>query len=103
MANIEEKAKTAGTADSPKAPSAPAFQAPKKKRKWLKRVILLAAVLVALFLVLRACGKNGKKSSSEMFFCFNKFKINSLNLFLSAPASGVFPAKTFKSSPLMSL
>ena len=37
---------------SPQAPQeGPVFQAPKKKRKWLKRLIILLAVLAVLFFV----------------------------------------------------
>lgn len=47
--------------------AAPAFQAPKKKRKWPRRVIIIAVILVALFLALRSCGKNAVQSLSGMY------------------------------------
>lgn len=64
MANFEEKTKVAG---GPEASAAPAFQAPKKKRKWPKRVIIIAAVVVILFLALRACGKSATQSLSGLY------------------------------------
>lgn len=64
MAIFKEKTKAAG---GPEAANPPAFQAPKKKRKWPKRVIIIAAVLVALLLALRACGKSAVQSLSGAY------------------------------------
>lgn len=50
---------------SPQTP--PAFQAPKKKRKWPRRVIIIAVIALALFLTLRACGKSAVQSMSGMY------------------------------------
>lgn len=47
--------------------AAPAFQPPKKKRKWVKPVIIVAAIAVALFLALRACGNSAVQSLSGMY------------------------------------
>lgn len=46
---------------------APAFQAPKKRRKWPRRLIILAVVVLALFLALRACGRSAVQSMSGMY------------------------------------
>ncbi len=64
------KGKTKGDAGEPTAAvksAAPAFQAPKKKRKWVKPVIILTVIVVALFLLLRACGNSAVQSLSGMY------------------------------------
>lgn len=47
--------------------SAPKFQPPKKKRKWPKRLAIVAVIAVALFLLLRSCGKGAVQSLSGMY------------------------------------
>ncbi len=47
--------------------SAPKFTAPKKRRKWPKRVIILAVVLLALILLFRACGGSATQSAGGSF------------------------------------
>ena len=56
MSKLKEKGKPADPSSNKEKTASPAFKAPKKKLKWLKRVILLAAVAAALFFALRACG-----------------------------------------------
>lgn len=47
--------------------SAPKFQAPKKKRKWPRRVIIALVVVAVVFFALRACGKSAVKSMSGLY------------------------------------
>lgn len=47
--------------------AAPAFQPPKKKRKWPMRLAIVAAIAVVLFLLLRACGNSAVQSLSGMY------------------------------------
>lgn len=61
------KKKTAVPPAEGQAPSTPAFQAPKKKRKWVKPVIIIVAIVVVLLLVLRACGNSAVSSLSGMY------------------------------------
>lgn len=61
------KKKTAAPAADGQTPSTPAFQAPKKKRKWPKVVIVIAVIAVALVLILRACGNSAVSSLSGMY------------------------------------
>lgn len=52
---------------APTEAGAPKFQAPKKKRKWPKRLAIVAAIVLILFLVLRSCGKSAVQSLSGMY------------------------------------
>lgn len=47
--------------------SAPKFQAPKKKRKWPRRVIIAVVIVAVLFFALRSCGKSAVKSMSGLY------------------------------------
>lgn len=55
------------TTQHKEAPGKPKFQAPKKKRKWPRRVIIVLVIVALLFLALRACGKSAVKSMSGMY------------------------------------
>lgn len=58
---------TEETTQHKEAPGKPKFQAPKKKRKWPRRVIIVLVIVALLFLALRACGKSAVKSMSGMY------------------------------------
>lgn len=45
----------------------PKFQAPKKRKKWPRRLIILAVVIVLLALALRACSRGAKEAVSGAF------------------------------------
>lgn len=64
---IHLKQKTPSTSAQAPSGTAPAFQAPKKRRKWPKRVIILAVVAVALILLFRACMNSAVQTASGSF------------------------------------
>lgn len=65
--SIIKKKTAVPTAEQGEASAAPAFQPPKKKRKWPMRLAIVAAIAVVLFLVLRACSNSAVQSLSGMY------------------------------------
>lgn len=98
----KQTVKTPAEAAAPateQAPSAPAFQPPKKKRKWVKVVILLAVIAVLLFLVLRACGNSAVSSLSGMYLTETAQK---QNLSVTVTGSGTIkPNDDYRATTLL--
>lgn len=65
--SIIKKKTAAPAAEQGETSAAPAFQPPKKKRKWPMRLAIVAAIAVVLFLLLRACSNSAVQSLSGMY------------------------------------
>lgn len=65
--SIIKKKTAVPAAEQGETSAAPAFQPPKKKRKWPMRLAIVAAIAVALFLLLRACSNSAVQSLSGMY------------------------------------
>lgn len=79
--------------------AAPAFQPPKKKRKWVKRVIIIAVIAVALLLALKACGNSAVSSLSGMYLTETAQK---QNLSVTVTGSGTIkPNDDYRATTLL--
>ena len=65
--SIIKKKTAVPAAEQGETSAAPAFQPPKKKRKWPMRLAIVAAIAVVLFLLLRACSNSAVQSLSGMY------------------------------------
>lgn len=97
--SIMKKKAAVPTAEGVVASAAPAFQPPKKKRKWVKPLIIVAVIAVALVLALKACGNSAVSSLSGMYLTETAQK---QNLSVTVTGSGTIkPNDDYRATTLL--
>lgn len=96
---IMKKKTAVPAAEDAAASTAPAFQPPKKKRKWPMRVAILAVIVVVLFFALRACGNSAVQSLSGMYL---PETVQTRNLSVSVTGTGTIkPNDDYRATTLL--
>ena len=97
--SIMKKKAAVPAAEGAAASAVPAFQPPKKKRKWVKPVIIVAVIAVALVLALKACGNSAVSSLSGMYLTETAQK---QNLSVTVTGSGTIkPNDDYRATTLL--
>ncbi len=97
--SIMKKKAAVPAAEDAAASAVPAFQPPKKKRKWVKPVIIVAVIAVALVLALKACGNSAVSSLSGMYLTETAQK---QNLSVTVTGSGTIkPNDDYRATTLL--
>lgn len=97
--SIMKKKAAVSAAEDAAASAVPAFQPPKKKRKWVKPVIIVAVIAVALVLALKACGNSAVSSLSGMYLTETAQK---QNLSVTVTGSGTIkPNDDYRATTLL--
>lgn len=81
------------------AKEAPQFQAPKKKKKWLKRIIALAVIVALLALFLTQCMKGGVQTASGSYLPATA-AVQDLTVAVTGPGT-VKPNDTYRATALV--
>lgn len=78
----------------------PQFQAPKKKRKWVKRVIVLAVIAAILILLLARCMGAGRQIISSAYL---PYQVSRQDMTVSVSGTGTIePIQSYKVTTLVS-
>ena len=100
MEATELKPETATAPAEEQEKGAPAFKAPKKKRKWIKRVIILAVVVAFLAFLLSRCMGAGQQLLSSAYL---PYTASMRDMMVSVSGTGTIePIQSYKVTTLVS-
>ena len=100
MEATELKAETTTAPAEEQEKGAPAFRAPKKKRKWIKRVIILAVVVAFLVFLLSRCMGAGQQLLSSAYL---PYTASMRDMMVSVSGTGTIePIQSYKVTTLVS-